>query len=61
MGEGLDGLAEAHVVGKDAAEAVPAEELEPSEALELVGAEVAFKGFGRFYRGNLVERGEAAP
>jgi len=39
MGENLDGFAQAHVVGEDAAEGVFAKELEPGEAVELIGAE----------------------
>jgi hypothetical protein len=43
MGQGLDGLAEAHVVGQDAAEAVFAQELHPRQAGALVGAQLGMQ------------------
>jgi hypothetical protein len=38
VGEGLHRLAQAHVVGKDAAQAVEAQELEPIQPRLLIGA-----------------------
>jgi hypothetical protein len=46
VGEGLGGLAEAHVVGEDAAEAVLAQVLQPGQAFELVGAQLEAKPAG---------------
>ena len=41
QGEDLDRLAQAHVVGQDAAEAEPLEVVEPAQALALVGPQLA--------------------
>ena len=46
-GKDLDGLAQSHVVGKDAAEVKALEVVEPAQALALIGAEFAFESFGR--------------
>ena len=46
QGEHLHGLAQAHVVGQAAAEAELAEEVEPAQALALVGAELALEAAG---------------
>ena len=43
MSEGLDGFAEAHVIGEDAVKLVLAEELKPAKAIELIGPEVGSK------------------
>ena len=50
VGEGLDGFAEAHVVGEDAVEAVGGEELEPAVAFRLIGSELGAEGIGDFRR-----------
>ena len=39
VGQGLQGFAQAHVVGQNAAQAVHAQELQPVQALLLVGAQ----------------------
>ena len=55
--EGLEGLAEAHFVGEDAAEAVFLEVAEPADAVLLVGAE---EGFEAGFEGGVGGGGEAA-
>ena len=45
-GQHLDGLAQAHVVGQDAAHAEGAQELQPAQAFALVGPQGAAKAFG---------------
>ena len=46
-GEGLQGFAEAHVVGEDAAETIFGEESEEVKALVLVGAEIGEEAGGK--------------
>ena len=45
-GEHFDGLAEAHVVREDAAQAQTGQAFQPSEPPQLVGAQLAMKGLG---------------
>jgi len=60
VGEELDGFAQAHVVGEDAAEGVFAKELEPGEAVELVGAEGGVQSGGGREAGDALIGGQAA-
>ena len=46
QGEGLHGLAQAHVVGEDAAHAMLVQEGEPAVALHLVGAQGGLQARG---------------
>lgn len=46
VGESLDGFTQAHVVGEDTAEVEFAEELDPAEAVELVGAQFGAESEG---------------
>ena len=50
-GQGLERLAQAHVVGEDAAELVLPQEGQPAEALPLVGPQLSVQG-GRQLRGS---------
>ena len=47
VGEGLQGFAEAHVIGEDAVQAVVGEKLEPAETIELIGPELGPDGGGK--------------
>ena len=47
VGEGLQGFAEAHVIGEDAVQAVVGEKLEPAETIELIVAELGPDGGGQ--------------
>ena len=62
MGEGLQGFAEAHVVGEDAMQAVAGEELHPAETRELIVAQRGLHSGGwidGFDAGKILEfRGE---
>ena len=49
----LDRLAQAHVVGQDAAEAEPLEVVEPAQPLALIGAQLAVEARGRIERPRL--------
>ena len=42
-GEGLQGFAEAHFIGEDAAEFVFTQEMEPGDAVFLLGAQDGFQ------------------
>ena len=44
--QNLDRLAQAHVVGEDAAEAEPLEVVEPAQALALIGPQLAVEARG---------------
>ena len=46
QGQDLDGLAQAHVVGQDAAQAQAGQAVQPGQAAELVGAELALEARG---------------
>ena len=46
VGEGLQGLAKAHIIGEDPVESVASEELHPVEAIKLVVAEIRLNRFG---------------
>ena len=46
IGEGLDGFAEAHVVGEDAAEVVDGEVGEELEAIDLIGTQGGVEAVG---------------
>ena len=50
VGECLDGLSQSHVVGEDAAEAVPAQELQPAQPFLLVGSQCCPEAGGRCQR-----------
>lgn len=47
MGEGLDGFTEAHIVGEDATEVELAKELDPTQAIDLVGTQGGAEPEGR--------------
>ena len=49
MGQGLQGLAQAHVVAEDAAGTHFAQGLQPVQALLLIGAQAGLQPGGRFY------------
>jgi hypothetical protein len=40
VGQGLDGLAEPHIVGEDTAKLVGAQELQPVEPVALIGSQL---------------------
>ncbi len=46
QGQHLDGLAQAHVVGQDAAQAEPGQAVQPGQAAQLVGAQLADEAGG---------------
>jgi hypothetical protein len=59
VGEGLGGLAEAHVVGQDATQLVLAQVLEPGQTVELVGAQIKGKALGCCHRLDLPDTTDA--
>ena len=56
--EGLDGLAQAHVVGQDPAEVLLPQEREPAQALLLVGAQVGLQAGGARGLGEALDGGQ---
>ena len=58
QGQDLDRLAQAHVVGEDAAEAEPLEVVEPAQPLALVGAQLAVEARRRVERDDPLELAE---
>ena len=53
VGQCLQGLAQAHVVGQDTAQAVGAQKLQPVQALLLVGAQLGLQAGRHWYRWQL--------
>ena len=53
MGQRLQRLAQAHVVGQDAVQAVAAQELQPVQALLLVRPQAGLQAVGRCHLGHL--------
>ena len=58
MGQRLQRFAQAHVVGQNAAQAVLAQELQPVQALLLVGPQAGLQGSRHAHLGQLLLAGE---